>query len=86
MFNEYQQPLIFLESQPMHRLLAIKALQDGLMQKDLAEILGCSKSTMCEVLKGKKRLPAKCLERAKAYLYNDYYKDGERYVFGELND
>ena len=84
MINDYQQPLIFLESQPMYRLLAIKALQDGLMQKDLADILGCSRGTMCDVLKGKRRIPAKSLEKAKAYLYNDYYKDGERYVFGEL--
>ncbi|MGX9162015.1 hypothetical protein [Priestia megaterium] len=76
MFDDYKQPLIFLEALPLHRLLAIKVSQDGLRQYELAEIIGCSSGTISEVLKGKRRIPVKSIGRAKDYLYNDHYIDG----------
>ncbi|WP_231834332.1 helix-turn-helix domain-containing protein [Bacillus subtilis] len=73
---DQKQPLIFPEMLPLHKALRLKRVADGFTQTQLATMLGCGVSTINEVEKGKRRIPYKCLEKAKRYLYEEFYIDG----------
>lgn len=70
------QPLIFPEALSLRKLLKLKRIHDELTQAQVAEIIGCSGSTVSEIETGTRNIPYKYLEAVKQYIYEDYYIDG----------
>lgn len=71
-----KQVLIFPDTFPLFKALRLKRQADGFTQVQLANMLGMGQSTLNMVELNKKRIPLKCLERVKSYLYNEMYIDG----------
>lgn len=76
--KEVKRPLVFLEALPMHKLLYIKRMAEGLSQVDLANVLNCSVTMVSYMERGIKRPPLKSLAALDRYLYEDIYKDGKK--------
>lgn len=73
---EIQEPLIYFDTLPFNKAIRLKRLAEGFTQVQLGQLLQCSPTSINLFEQGKRALPAKCLERAKRYLYVDIYIDG----------
>lgn len=75
--NDYREPLIFPCDLPLHKQLRLKRLYDEFSQPELAAIIGCGVTTICEVENGNRRISPMYLEKIRSYIFNECYKDKE---------
>lgn len=76
-FYKNDELLIDTEDLKEHEKLRLKRFADGFLQRELATILGMSKTFLCEIERGERRIGKKHENRIASYLYNEVYVDKE---------
>jgi DNA-binding XRE family transcriptional regulator len=78
-FNARKDALIFTDTAPIHKLIKLKRVHDGLNQSQLARRLKMSVGTLSEIERAVRPIPKKRLKDVENWLYHEWIIDGELY-------